>query len=205
MVSRRNLLLDSYEAERRPVGAEVVARTLAATENYGREGGGRPDRLADTQIRVSYRRSGWIVEDAADSDLILPAAGDRAPDATGLRRHGIGFPLRLFDMLRGTEHVLIAHLPGADAAGKLADFAGFANATRSRSKLPLRAVAVASEAPPEPYGVAVLRDDESTFAGAYGREQTIFLVRPDGYIGWRGRSWPSDGLTAYFSRISGQA
>src|SRR6478736_4649230 len=30
-------LLDSYEAERRPVGAEVIARTRAASEGYGRE------------------------------------------------------------------------------------------------------------------------------------------------------------------------
>ena len=39
-------LLDSYEAERRPVGAEVIARTRAASEGYGREPGGQPDRLA---------------------------------------------------------------------------------------------------------------------------------------------------------------
>ena len=198
-------LLDSYEAERRPVGAEVVARTRAASENYGREGGGPPDRLADTQIRVAYRRSDWIIEDAADLDPALPAAGVRAPDAAGLRRHGIGFPLRLFDVLRGIEHVLIAHLPGTEAARKLADFAGFAGAMRFRFGLPLRAVAVVSETLPEPHGVAVYRDDERAFAGVYGREEMAFLVRPDGYVGWRGRSWLSEGLTAYLSRISGPA
>jgi 2-polyprenyl-6-methoxyphenol hydroxylase-like FAD-dependent oxidoreductase len=36
-------LLDSYEAERRPVGADVVARTRAASETYGKEPGGKPD------------------------------------------------------------------------------------------------------------------------------------------------------------------
>ncbi|MBV1799801.1 FAD-dependent monooxygenase [Siccirubricoccus sp. G192] len=83
-------LLDSYEAERRPVGAEVVARTRAASEGYGREAGSKPDRLADTQILVSYRGTGWVRDDAGGA--AGPAAGDRAPDAIGLRRHGVGFP-----------------------------------------------------------------------------------------------------------------
>ena len=60
-------LLDSYETERRPVGAEVVARTRAASEGYGRERGGRPDRLADTQIGISYRGTAWVRDDAGVS------------------------------------------------------------------------------------------------------------------------------------------
>lgn len=52
---------------------------------------------------------------------------------------------------------MIAHLPGVDAARKLADFAGFAREMRSRRRLPPRAVAVVSEALSEPYGVAVYR------------------------------------------------
>ncbi len=59
-------LLDSYEAERRPVDAEVVARTRAASEGYGREPGGKPDRLADTQLLISYRGTDWIRDDADD-------------------------------------------------------------------------------------------------------------------------------------------
>ena len=99
-------LLDSYEAERRPVGAEVVARTHAASVNLGRERR-PPDRLADTQILVSYRGTRWVRDDAVGVlDDAVPQAGDRAPDAGELRRHGIGYPLRLFDLLRGTEHVL---------------------------------------------------------------------------------------------------
>jgi len=38
----------AYDAERRWVGAEVVARTRATTEGFGREAGGKPDRLANT-------------------------------------------------------------------------------------------------------------------------------------------------------------
>jgi hypothetical protein len=128
-------LLDSYEAERRPVGAEVVARTRAASESYGREPAGNPDRLADTQIRISCRGAGWVCEDAAEFDATVPAAGDRAPDAGGLRRRGIGFPVRLFDILRGTEHVMVTHLNDADAPQKAADLAEWAQQTRSWSAI----------------------------------------------------------------------
>ena len=129
-------LLDSYEAERLPVGADVVPRTRAATERFGRDAGGKPDRLADTQIRVSYRGTGWVRDDAIGLDAGAPMAGDRAPDAGGLTRHGIGFPLRLFDMLRGTEHVLSPCR--ADAARDLAALAGESGPARLR----LRIVAV---------------------------------------------------------------
>ena len=42
----------------------------------------------------------------------LPAAGDRAPDASGLVRDGLGYPQRLFELLRGPEPVLL--IRGAD-------------------------------------------------------------------------------------------
>jgi hypothetical protein len=194
-------LLDSYEAERRPVGAEVVARTRAASEGYGRERGHKPDRLADTQIRVSYRGSDWVRDDATGLDPAVPAAGDRAPDAGGLRRHGVGFPLRLFDVLRGTEHVLIAHLPNAGAPAQKAELAAFAAQLRERvgDRVRVVVVATAQEVPEQP-SVAVYYDERGEFAAAYGAQATSFLVRPDGYIGWRGRSWGDKGLFAYLAK-----
>src|SRR5262245_19452467 len=96
-------LLDSYEAERRPVGAETVARTRAASEGYGRERGAKPDHRADTQIDLSYRGTGWVRDDMQGLGSPAPGAGDRAPDAAGLKRYGIGFTQRFFDVLRGTE------------------------------------------------------------------------------------------------------
>jgi 2-polyprenyl-6-methoxyphenol hydroxylase-like FAD-dependent oxidoreductase len=195
-------LLDSYEAERRPVGAEVVARTRAATEGYGREAGGKPDRLADTQIRVSYRGTDWVREDAGDLDANAPAAGDRAPDAGGLRRRGIGSPLRLFDVLRGTEHVLVAHLADAEAAPSVADLALIAQEFHSQFGRRVRIVAItATDGVSEPPGVALLQDRQGAFAAAYGPDEATFLVRPDGYIGWRGRSWRNKGLLASLGNI----
>jgi 2-polyprenyl-6-methoxyphenol hydroxylase-like FAD-dependent oxidoreductase len=188
-------LLDSYEAERRPVGADVVARTRAASEDYGREG--KPDRLADTQVRVSYRGTAWVRDDAGQAGG-GPAAGDRAPDADGLRRHGVGSPLRLHDVLRGTGHVLVAHLgPGAAP-----DLAAFASEIAPRSGMSLRIVGIsAEERLPDQAGIALYRDASGSFAKTYGPVGTAFLTRPDGYLGWRGNSYRDAGLAAYLDRL----
>src|SRR5262249_47578037 len=130
-----------------------------------------------------------------------PGAGDRAPDAAGLKRYGIGFTQRFFDVLRGTEHVLAAHLTGADIARKLADLAAFSSTIRSRSGRRLRIVAiVAAHDFLDHPGIPVFHDSEGAFAAAYGAQEASFLVRPDGYIAWRGPSWREAGLMAQLER-----
>lgn len=194
-------VLDSYEAERRPVGADVVARTRAANEGHGRES--KPDRLADTQVRVSYNSTAWVRDDAGPVDAgpvdAGPVAGDRAPDVTGLRRWGVGFPVRLFDILRGTEHVLLVRL-GREEAPVLA---AFAREISSRCRIPLRIVGIVQEdGVDEQAGIALYRDAENKFANTYGSAAAAFLIRPDGHIGWRGKSFRDAGLVAYFDRLS---
>jgi FAD binding domain len=190
-------LLDSYDAERRPVGADVVARTRAASEGYGREKGAKPDRLADTQLLISYRATDWVRDDAPDLDPGVPVAGDRAPDVTGLRRHGVGFPIRLFDALRGTEHVLMVHLSQAPSAAIIADVINLAQDLRARFGSLLRVVAIGDTELADMFCLACYRDAEGAFAKAYGQQNTMFLVRPDGYIGWRGQLSDSEGLIAH--------
>jgi hypothetical protein len=195
-------LLDSYETERRPIGADVVARTRAASEGYGREQGGAPDRLADTQIRVSYRGTDWVRDDAEGFEDTVPAAGDRAPDTGGLTRRGVGFVLRLFDILRGTEHVLIAHLTGTDAPRMAVDLADWARECHSRFGARLRVVAVtAIDGLPDQPGISILHDRQGGFGDAFGAQQASFLVRPDGHIGWRGQSWQDPGLIEHLGRM----
>ena len=190
-------LLDSYEAERRPVGADVVARTRAASESYGHEQ--KPDRLADTQVRISYNGTAWVWDDTGPVDA-GPAAGDRAPDIAGLRRRGVGFPIRLFDILRGTAHVLCVRLDRDSAP----DFATFARKLSSESRIPLRIVGIVrEEGVDEQAGIALYHDAADAFAHTYGSAATVFMIRPDGYIGWRGKSYGDAGLVAYLDRLSG--
>jgi 2-polyprenyl-6-methoxyphenol hydroxylase-like FAD-dependent oxidoreductase len=192
-------LLDSYELERRPVGVEVVARTTAATLNYGREPGHKPDRLADTQIQLSYRGTGYVRDDAEGASD-GPIAGDRAPDAGSLLRAGIGFPLRLFDIMRGTAHVLVIHQP--QPAEDLVALAGFAAQLRDWLGSRLRiAVITAADNPPEYPGLAFFRDSQGCFKSSYDAAQASFLVRPDGYIGWHGKDWRAAGLKNHLEKI----
>jgi len=43
-------------------------------------------------------------------------------------------------------------------------------------------------------GADLLEDRTGAFAGAYGARAMSYLVRPDGHLGWRGRSWREPGL-----------
>jgi 2-polyprenyl-6-methoxyphenol hydroxylase-like FAD-dependent oxidoreductase len=176
-------LLDSYEAERRPVGAEVVARTRAESEGLGRTKRGPDDRLKDTQMLVNYRDSGWV-EDAPDGAATddAPRAGDRAPDAEGLRRDHVGFPLRLFDVLRGTEHVLVLYL--GEQAGRYADDVAALGSTATADGL-IRTVAIAAPSSPAiDLGFPFLHDVHGAFVRTYhAKVGMMWLIRPDGYIG----------------------
>jgi hypothetical protein len=193
-------LLDGYESERRPVGTDVIARTRAASETYGKEQGGKPDRQADMQISISYRGTDWVRDDVKDANTPGPVAGDRAPDAHGLWRQGVGFPLRMFDILKGTQHVLLAPVSETDTARALADLSAWAQQLPTRLQTRLRVVAITQESAADQPNIALYHDRDGAFAKAYGARNTSFLVRPDGYIGWRGASWRDGGLAAFVSR-----
>ena len=191
-------LLDSYEAECRPVGADVVARTKAASEAIGRDKPKDDERLVDAQVLVSYR-DGPIVRDDCGAEAYGPKAGDRAPDVAGLARRGLGFALRLHEVAAGTDHVLLAR-PEGDV-GALSALA--ADLERRRGRL-VRVVAVVDGDPAQHPSLAVVGDKQNGFAKAYGAAGAI-LVRPDGHIGWRGTSWRHPGLGEYLDTLFGQA
>ncbi|MDI4665476.1 FAD-dependent monooxygenase [Xanthobacter autotrophicus] len=190
-------LLDSYEAERRPVAQDVIARTVAESVNIGASGGAR-DRLADTQIRVSYAglagaalAGGAGAPEGLPGDR-LPVAGDRAPDAPGLMRRGVGTPFRMFDLLRGTDFVAVAALDGTPDGLAAAEALG---AVLAGGGLPIRVVAVAPAGSglADPCGVSLVEDGAGAFAAAYGLAAgEAVLVRPDGYLAWRGNAAEAD-------------
>jgi 2-polyprenyl-6-methoxyphenol hydroxylase-like FAD-dependent oxidoreductase len=178
-------LLDSYEAERRPVGAEVVARTRQASLSFGRERASKENRLADTQILVNYRGSEWV-EDAPEVRASV-RAGDRAPDAQGLHRAQLGFSLRLFDLLQGTSHVLVCSLAPEDLPRQTPELELLAHELREPHGPPLRVVAIVSGGaePPDMVGVTPLLDAAGAFARAYGAAAGFTcLIRPDGYLAY---------------------
>jgi len=153
-------LLGTYEAERRPVAASVLALSnarLAQTLDHK-----ELRRDASTiQLGVGYRGSVLARDDRDDTAVLR--AGDRAPDATRLKTSD-GGEHRLFELTRGGQFTLLS-FSGASPAGPPA--AGVRT---------LRAVE-------RPTGCSEVADTEGHLAHAYGATgRTLVLIRPDGYV-----------------------
>jgi 2-polyprenyl-6-methoxyphenol hydroxylase-like FAD-dependent oxidoreductase len=198
-------LLASYERERRAVGEDVVGRTQAAAQAQDAgETRGLAAVLKDMQLDVHYREGGLVLDEgsAAFTDG-APRAGERAPDARGLRRESVGAPLHAFELLRGPRHIVFAWCPTpADEAAAVA----LGSAVRSHWSSLARAVAITA-APADPVGyrpLPAVHDANGEFAAAYGVcGAAIVAVRPDGYLGYRGDGLSVDGLTRYFEQLLG--
>ncbi|MFD0065289.1 FAD-dependent monooxygenase [Streptomyces sp. NPDC056690] len=186
-------LLTSYDAERRPVGEEVVGRTVRhATQGIEADPDApRTIMLREAQLLIGYRDGPLAGSPYGSADA--PQPGDRAPDCTGLVGPVAAYPLRLLDILRGrTAHVVLLY--GADADG-LAEAAGTIQAAGEPTDGTLpgagpEAVAVlARDAEPaglDPLAVAGYRDAAGEFARLYRPDgPTGFVVRPDGHLGAR--------------------
>lgn len=152
-------LLDSYEAERRPVAAGVLALSNAGLERVIERNDVPVRRDASTiQLEIGYRGS-VLARDDRDETAVL-RAGDRAPDATGLRT--VDGEHRLFDLTRGGRFTLLGFGTEAD--------------TLRPGLRTLRVVA-------RPAGPGEIADTGGHLAGAYGATgRTLVLIRPDGYI-----------------------
>ena len=183
----------SYDAERRPVGEEVVGRTVrhAAQGIEADPDDPRTMMLREAQLLVGYR--GGPLSGTPYGPADAPQPGDRAPDCTGLTTPVAAYPLRLLDVLRGrTGHVLLlyaaepADLAPAAAAAEAAGAAG--PALPAVAVLAREATATAGAGPASLAALAVpgYRDAGGEFARLYRPDgPTGFVVRPDGQLGAR--------------------
>jgi 2-polyprenyl-6-methoxyphenol hydroxylase-like FAD-dependent oxidoreductase len=193
-------LLESYHAERYPVGEEVVGRTV----RHAREGfGGESDDpatvlLREAQLLVGYPGSPIVSEIGGPLDG--PTPGGRAPDVSGLTRDGVSFSGRLFELVRGPEHVLLLY---AAAPANPAELEDVAAAARERAHGRLRAYAVlAPEVGAGGLALPVVRDGDTRFPGAYGAEgSSAYLIRPDGYLAHRQSGVGRDDIMQTLGRV----
>ncbi len=193
-------LLESYHAERHPVGEEVVGRTVKHAKEGFEADPGDPATVIrrEAQLLVGYPGSPLVAEEGAFATG--PAPGARAPDARGLAVMGRSYPARLFELLRGPEHVLLLYLDAPQAAAGLEEVA---SAARDRGQGRLRAYAILADGV-ELRGLElpVVRDADGAFAAAYGASGgCAYLVRPDGYVGYRERSPSTAGVVAALGRV----
>lgn len=195
-------LLDSYDAERRPVGEEVVGRTVrSAREGIGADSTD-PDYVMrrEAQLLIDYAASPIVAApDAATDEAAGPQPGTRAPDARGLTRDAVTEPLRLFSLLTTPRHTLLLYAGGGGVTELEA--AADAAARAAHGLLDVYLIAPVDVAPGSSV-LPVIRDSGGDFAGAYAVADTsAFVIRPDGYIGYASRgSVDTDNLTTHLSR-----
>ncbi|MFD9406391.1 FAD-dependent monooxygenase [Streptomyces sp. NPDC059989] len=172
-------LLDSYDAERRPIGEEVVSRTVRHAAQGVQADPDDPETvmMREAQLLLGYR-DGPITGPPGEGPG--PRPGDRAPDCAGLTGQITAYPLRLYDLLRDRGHVLLLY---GDGRG----FVELARTARECSGGRMDTWALlAADAPSAPDGLPAYRDSASEFARHYAaRQPTAFVIRPDGYLGAR--------------------
>jgi 2-polyprenyl-6-methoxyphenol hydroxylase-like FAD-dependent oxidoreductase len=201
-------LLGTYDTERRPVGEEVVGRTVRHAVHGMASDPDDPGTLLlrEAQLLVGYR--GGPLAGSPYGPPGAPQPGDRAPDCAGLTAPAAAHPLRLLDVLRGrTGHVLILWADGTDALAPAAAEVAAAGGTWSL-RLPgggpepgprtpggrrgplLEAFAVLAHgsrpAAPGDRPVPAYHDGAGEFARLYRPGgPTGFLLRPDGHLAAR--------------------
>jgi 2-polyprenyl-6-methoxyphenol hydroxylase-like FAD-dependent oxidoreductase len=191
-------LVDTYDGERRHIGElllngtdrafgfvaghGLVSRTVRRiAPTIGARALGLPfiaRRLVRfvSQLGIKYRRSRLSVEGPHAGRLgrNAPMAGDRAPDAGGGTR-------RLFDEMRDPMHHLLVFKGDASAEAVERSMAGV-----SRFVSLVKVVRIeAGEEIHDKYGA---------------RHGALYLIRPDGYIGFRGTLDDAEALTADLHR-----
>ncbi|MCW0211772.1 MAG: FAD-dependent monooxygenase [Pseudonocardia sp.] len=163
-------LLDTYEAERLPVAADVLGLSTLLTGRRLGERGAEGERAL--QLGVTYRGGPLAPESGGsdsggsdswgpDSEVQGPRPGDRAPDAPV--RTAAGVPVRLFDLQRGPHWTLLGFGVRPPVVGG-----------------PVRTVAIGG---PDPD----VLDTDGNAGTAYGASDgELVAIRPDGHVGLRG-------------------
>jgi 2-polyprenyl-6-methoxyphenol hydroxylase-like FAD-dependent oxidoreductase len=192
-------LSDSYDAERRPVGQEVVGRTVRHARHGIGSGSVDPEQVMrrEAQLLIDYGDSPIVT---AGADASAPRSGTRAPDARGLTRDAVVPPLRLFTLLAVPRHTLLCYAgPQCDEDTIAAIEQAAADAREACHGLIEAYLIVHPATPTEATILPLIRDSRGDFARAYAATgPSVFVIRPDGYVGYasRGRI-DADSLVAH--------
>ncbi len=130
------------------------------------------------------------------------AAGDRVPDATVVRLSDRQ-TIRLFEVLRGTRWTLLL-LGGWEAVAETyASLQDIGKTISSKYREHVETFLVAAGLPiPSNSSVPVLMDLEHSLHKQFEADSTcLYLVRPDWYVGFRGKPENIDNLMAYLARV----
>jgi 2-polyprenyl-6-methoxyphenol hydroxylase-like FAD-dependent oxidoreductase len=204
-------LLNSYETERRPEGEEIVGRAvrMAFTDELDRADLER-QFLQEMSMLLSYAGSPLVGESVVDPDALPagPGPGDLAPDVGGLERRGVGHSLRLRDLTRGTRHTLLVYADATADEKALTAAAELCADARRQASGELDAYLLLSPDVSAPRLLAppAVVDADDGFRASYGVAGTaLYLIRPDGHVGYRSQPVDGDGLRKHLNLVFGGA
>lgn len=202
-------LLDSYERERRPIARNMLYSVDALSRasfsrspvlRFGRDWVLRllnryPRRAAGllrrvSQLDIAYRDSPMVRQGPSywPKDKLGPLPGERIPDVRLQSRDG---PVALVDLLRDPRHYLLIQLEvEPDAAQVLTayaladriptEFGDWVSTIIVRGAEPSDSLRELSE-----FDVSLMRDQDGAFAARFGPGSGLWLMRPDGHLGYR--------------------
>jgi 2-polyprenyl-6-methoxyphenol hydroxylase-like FAD-dependent oxidoreductase len=184
-------LLDTYEAERRPIAEQVIWAASSLHEifmGHGKDIAERAKKIGDRAFLdavvgrcsgIAYTYRDYVDQPDAGEGLAGPAVGDRVPDAD------LADGRRLFELTRHPGFTLVA-LPAT---------AGDANATRAA----LDRVGARHRDLVHCYAAAPSESLTNVFGS--DDEDRLLLIRPDGYVGYRCRVGDSDRLDHHLDEL----
>jgi pentachlorophenol monooxygenase len=196
-------LLDSYEVERRPVALEVLETSERVFGNESPDPDKARRRIVGmlSQLDVSYRGSPVVAEAVNGNASGGPRAGDRAPDGL-LEPRKPREARRLFGILSHTRHSLLV-FAGSDAAVDdeplqseavrvVESYRGLVDAYRIA---PAARVGGSARIP-------TAHDADGVLHETYGASKpALYLIRPDGYVGFRSGAGAISALEPYLARV----
>lgn len=210
-------LLDSFSAERQPVAAALLDGTdkaytsiLSPSEILQR--GARffgPFLLNSEMVQTTFRNTLEEIKIAYDHSPLNgdyngssgPKAGQRTLDAEVVRLSDYQ-TVRLYDLMRGPAWTLLLFGGPAGKSTTYAQLKTLADRLLSRFPQQLRAYLVAAETTLSPDAGwpadAVLIDAQHYVHHTYGvKAPCLYLMRPDGFVGFRAPANQTDALEAY--------
>jgi 2-polyprenyl-6-methoxyphenol hydroxylase-like FAD-dependent oxidoreductase len=210
-------LLDTYAAERLPVQHAVIraaSRLTKLAAMHGTVSTHIRDLLvplltgfdavrrqlldAASELNVQYRNSPIVENHHAGPG---PAAGDHAPDAALLGPGGA--PTRLWRELEATIHSLIAWPAVGTQQEDIPSLARRCFFVERQWAALVKTIFVMPGGPaagPGFPGQMTLIDNQGAFSNAYGDKSQLVLVRPDGYVAFRGPATDTEKLRQYLER-----
>jgi FAD binding domain len=221
-------LLDTYDRERRPVGEDTIKFTMTRTDQLECFRDLPPEqraklnfnltlppeeamklKLHQEQLDLDYSKSPICHEHHNDGHHFVmgPRAGSQAIDAKPLLYRGEG--TTLFNLLRGPRHKLLL-FPGAyhEAASwrRMAEIARSLPEVR-RELFKVWFVASSADGMPpnlDLNGGELILDPERALHDRYDADkETLYLIRPDGYIGYRSEPATVSALNDYLASVFG--